>query len=80
MYSTTGSLSIAYNAGAAALMLYLVQLTSGVLMVMSYSATEEAFMLLDSFLFCSCGCKREESSVAVLLLSVHHCMQESYEC
>ena len=48
MYSTSSSLTIAYNVGAMAGVLYAVQLSSGVIIAMSYVASEDAsFSTLD---------------------------------
>nr|QHQ98669.1 apocytochrome b [Rhynchopus humris] len=48
IYSTTSLLTIMYNAGAAALVMYILQVGSGILMVMMYASTEASFVLLDS--------------------------------
>ena len=42
MYSTTAGLTIAYNVGATAGLCYIVQVISGVVMVMVYATTEDA--------------------------------------
>lgn len=48
MYSTTANLTIAYNIGAGAGMMYVVQVGSGVVIAMSYVASEEySFSTLD---------------------------------
>ena len=47
-YSTSASLSAAYNLGALAGILYTVQLSSGVLIAMSYVASEDAYSALDA--------------------------------
>ena len=48
IYSTTSLLTVMYNAGAAALLMYTLQVGSGILMVMMYASTEASFMLLDT--------------------------------
>ena len=48
MYSTTANLTIAYNVGAGAGMMYTIQLVSGIAIAMSYVASEDyAFPTLD---------------------------------
>lgn len=48
MYTTTANLTIAYNVGAAAGMMLGVQVASGVVIAMSYVASEDAsFSMLD---------------------------------
>ena len=49
VYSTTSLLTIMYNAGALALAMYMIQVVSGIMMVMMYAAEESAFLLLDVY-------------------------------
>ena len=49
IYNTTAVLTLAYNAGAIAGTMYVLQMGSGILMVMMYTAAEDAFMLLDAY-------------------------------
>ena len=49
MYSTTSSLSVAYNLGAMSGVMLSVQVISGIIIAMSYVASEvDAFMVLDT--------------------------------
>ena len=62
-YSTSAALSAAYNLGALAGILYAVQLSSGVLIAMSYVASEDAYSALDG---CSHYSVRHSLCVCIL--------------
>ena len=48
LYSTSSNLTVAYNVGAMAGVLYAVQVSSGIVVAMSYVASEEySFSALD---------------------------------
>jgi len=49
MYSTTSNLTVAYNVGAAGGVMYGMQVTSGLVIAMSYVASDEgSFSTLDA--------------------------------
>nr|ATQ37494.1 apocytochrome b [Rhynchopus euleeides] len=78
MYSTTSSITIAYNAGALAGVCYAVQVLSGILMAFTYvSAEEYAYLVLDyanrdgTYVWCIRTTHSNTASVVFMAMYLH---------
>lgn len=73
MYSTTSNLTVAYNVGAMGGVMYTMQVISGVVIAMSYVASEEySFPTLDS--------AQRDASYGWCLRAIHSNMASAVFC